>query len=203
MSRHLSGVIYRILLIVRSYRSKNCNFATIPGTPACLQQQSLLVLSIQRDHSMARFQVALLRSMFAWDFAMGFQSRDWVAATQTYTSLNARVPLLGRFRKTRPVEQPRTIEVGDQIPDTDVEVVQFTGDSSVGVPVSIREVLGDGSCAFVGESQTRNPVPRFRSSSWEAKLSHHHTYHVGARYARSIYTSLLNRAHAWISVVRF
>jgi hypothetical protein len=152
---------------------------------------------------MARFQLAIIGAMLAWRFAMGFQSSEWGAATQKHSFLlHARVPLLGRFRKKRPVEQPRTIEVGDQIPDTDVEVVQFTGDSSVSVPVSIREVLGDGSCAFVGESQTRNPVPRFRSSSWEAKLSHHHTYHVGARYARSIYTSLLNRAHAWISVVR-
>jgi hypothetical protein len=59
--------------------------------------------------------------------------------------------LLGRFRKKRVVEQERTIGVGDVIPDIDVEVVEFTGDSSTAAPKSIREVLGGGTSVFVGE----------------------------------------------------
>jgi hypothetical protein len=67
------------------------------------------------------------------------------------TSLQARA-LLGRFRKKRVVEQERTIGVGDTIPDIDVEVVEFTGDSSEVSPKSIREVLGsEGTSVFVGK----------------------------------------------------
>jgi hypothetical protein len=105
---------------------------------------------------MVRFQLAILGSMYSWDYTMGFQSSEWVAATRKRSiPLHAKVPLFGRFRKKRPVEQPRTIDVGNAIPDVDVEVVQFTGDSSVSAPMSIREVLGGGSSVLVGESQTR------------------------------------------------
>lgn len=117
---------------------------------------------------MARFRLVLTGSMLAWDFARGFiQSSAWAtAATATCrksnSSLHARVPLLGRFRKKRPVEQPRTINVGDPIPDVDVEVVRFTGDSSESAPMSIREVLGGGSCVFVGESPSVAAFSLFR-----------------------------------------
>jgi hypothetical protein len=149
---------------------------------------------------MARFQLATLGAMLAWRFAMGFQSSEWGAAAQKHSFLlHARVPLLGRFRKKRPVEQPRTINVGVPIPDIDVEVVQFSGDSSVSAPMSIREVLGGGSCVLVGESQ---PMPSFGIIVRNGQNSHT-IYHDVVRHARSVYTSVLNRAYAWIFVVRF
>lgn len=85
----------------------------------------------------------------------GFQctvSRRNAPAGTSSLLLNARIPLIGRFRKKREVEQSRTIQVGDGIPDVDVEVIQFTEDSSSGSPSSIRDVLGEtGASVFVGK----------------------------------------------------
>jgi hypothetical protein len=64
-----------------------------------------------------------------------------------------RIPLLGRFRKKRPVEQTVQIQVGGSLPDIDVEQLMIRGDEDgtepKSEPVSIKEVLQTSSAAVL------------------------------------------------------
>lgn len=68
------------------------------------------------------------------------------------TPLVLGIPLLGRFRKKRTVDQTKVIAVGDVIPDVDVELIEAKGEDGqvISSAVSIRQILGNETSILVG-----------------------------------------------------
>jgi hypothetical protein len=61
------------------------------------------------------------------------------------------IPFLGRFRKKKPLVIQERISVGIKIPEGDVEMITTdSGGKVVTIPVTMAEVLGDGTSILVG-----------------------------------------------------
>lgn len=68
--------------------------------------------------------------------------------------------LLGRFRKKRRIEQVRTIQKGDSLPEGDIEVLK-QGETEGAVDydvVSVKELLGMGKTLLVGKLSSKQDV---------------------------------------------
>ena len=68
------------------------------------------------------------------------------------------IPFLGRFRKKKPLVIQERISVGAKIPEGDVEMITTdSGGKIVTIPVTMAEVLGDGTSILVGMPGKQSP----------------------------------------------
>jgi hypothetical protein len=73
------------------------------------------------------------------------------AARGLTTELAGVKDIIGRFRKKKHLDIPRTISIGDALPNVDVEIVKSASDGSVeSSPMAIAEVLGSGTALLIG-----------------------------------------------------
>jgi len=110
--------------------------------------------------------VSALLLLLQQESSLAFSPHTSSEITQRGSPLHYRVPFIGRFRQKREVEgKSEPITVGTLLPDMDVEQLtagttpttdDVDGDSveeeetSIAVPVSIKEVVGSGNSLLVG-----------------------------------------------------